>query len=66
MHNFGKPARKEVFELHNKTLGIIGIGRIGSHFSRKTYALFEKTVAYDPYKTAEYIEANHAEKTELH
>lgn len=36
VHNFGKPARKEVFELHNKTLGIIGIGRIGSHFSRKT------------------------------
>ena len=63
--NFGKPARKEVFELHNKTLGIIGIGRIGNHFSRKTSALFERTVAYDPYKTDKYIQANHAEKTDL-
>lgn len=65
VHNFGKPARREVFELHNKTLGIIGIGRIGSHFSRKSSVLFERTMAYDPYKTAKYIEANHAEKTDL-
>ena len=63
--NFGKPARKEVFELHNKTLGIIGIGRIGSHFSRKASALFEKTLAYDPYKTTKYMQANKAEKTDL-
>jgi len=63
--SFGKPARQEVFELHNKTLGIIGIGRIGSHFSRKTSTLFEKTVAYDPYKTAEYMQANNAEKIDL-
>ncbi|MCK4751729.1 MAG: hypothetical protein KAT15_31955 [Bacteroidales bacterium] len=64
-HTFGKPSRKEVFELHNKTLGIIGIGRIGSHFSRKTSALFERTLAYDPYKTAKYIQANNAVKTNL-
>ena len=34
--DFSKPAQKEIFELHEKTLGIIGIGRIGSQFSKKT------------------------------
>lgn len=62
---FGKPSRKELFELHNKTLGIIGVGRIGSHFSRKASPLFQRTLAYDPYRSAEYLKSHGAEKGEL-
>lgn len=46
---FGKPPFSEVFELHDKTLGIIGLGRIGSHFARKATPLFRQTLATDPY-----------------
>ena len=62
---FGKPMRKEMFELHNKTLGIIGIGRIGSQFSKKASPLFERTLAFDPYKSGDYITGCKAEKVEL-
>jgi D-3-phosphoglycerate dehydrogenase len=62
---FGKPNREEMFELHNKTLGIIGIGRIGSQFSKKASPLFDRTLAFDPYKTGDYIRECNAEKVEL-
>ena len=62
---FGKPFRPDVFELHDKTLGIIGIGRIGSVFSKKASPLFSQTLAYDPYKNQEYISANLAIKKGL-
>lgn len=62
---FGKPSRKDVFELHDKTLGIIGIGRIGSHFSRKASSLFKKAIAHDPYRTEEYMSDFGAVKTDL-
>jgi D-3-phosphoglycerate dehydrogenase len=62
---FGKPYRKEVFELHEKTLGIIGIGRIGSTFSKKAAPLFKRTIAFDPYKDHGYISACNAEKVEM-
>jgi D-3-phosphoglycerate dehydrogenase len=62
---FGRPFRKEVMELHDKTLGIIGIGRIGSHFSRKASPLFSRTLACDPYQTAEYMKKAGAVKCEL-
>ncbi len=60
---FGTPFRREVFELHNKTLGIIGIGRIGSRMSRKAAPLFYRVLAYDPYKQADRIEAAGAVKS---
>lgn len=53
---FGKPVRAEMFELHDKTLGIIGIGRIGSAFCRKAAPLFREVLAYDPYKSREHME----------
>jgi D-3-phosphoglycerate dehydrogenase len=62
---FGKPVRSELFELHDKTLGIIGIGRIGSCFSRKASALFADTLACDPYKDETYIKSFGARKTAL-
>ncbi len=62
---FSKPSRSEVFELHNKTLGIIGLGRIGSQFSRKASPLFQHTIACDPYKSGDYIQSHGARKVDL-
>ena len=39
-------------ELYNKTLGIIGMGRIGSELSRRAIAFGMRVVAYDPYLSA--------------
>ena len=36
-------------ELYNKTLGIIGMGRIGSELSRRAIAFGMRVLAYDPY-----------------
>jgi D-3-phosphoglycerate dehydrogenase len=62
---FSKPSRLEMFELHDKTLGIIGIGRIGSQFSLKATPLFKRILAYDPYKSKAYIKQSGAEKVGL-
>src|SRR6266545_496710 len=42
----------EGVELYNKTLGIIGMGRIGSELSRRAIAFGMCVVAYDPYLSA--------------
>lgn len=60
--DFGKPVRREVFELHEKTLGIIGIGRIGSRFSRKATPLFRQIIAYDPYQPSSHMKKAGAQK----
>ncbi len=39
----------EGVELYNKTLGVIGMGRIGSELSRRAIAFGMRVVAYDPY-----------------
>jgi D-3-phosphoglycerate dehydrogenase len=50
----GKWDRKnlEGVELYNKTLGIIGMGRIGSDLSRRAIAFGMRVIAYDPYLSA--------------
>jgi D-3-phosphoglycerate dehydrogenase / 2-oxoglutarate reductase len=50
----GKWDRKnlEGVELFNKTLGIVGMGRIGSELSRRAIAFGMRVVAYDPYLSA--------------
>jgi D-3-phosphoglycerate dehydrogenase len=47
----GKWNRKEFqgMELLNKTLGILGMGRIGSEVAKRAQAFGMKVVAYDPY-----------------
>jgi len=42
----------EGVELYDKTLGIIGMGRIGSELSRRAIAFGMRVVAYDPYLSA--------------
>jgi D-3-phosphoglycerate dehydrogenase len=39
----------EGVELYNKTLGVIGMGRIGSELSRRAIAFGMRVIAYDPY-----------------
>src|SRR5438477_2017530 len=50
----GKWDRKnlEGVELYNKTLGVIGMGRIGSELSRRAIAFGMRVIAYDPYLSA--------------
>ena len=42
----------EGVELHNKTLGIVGMGRIGSELSRRAIAFGMRVLAFDPYLSA--------------
>src|SRR3979411_2520666 len=50
----GKWDRKsfEGVELYNKTLGVIGMGRIGSELSRRAIAFGMRVSVYDPYLSA--------------
>ena len=47
----GEWKRKEFtgVELYNKTLGIIGVGRIGTHIAKVCKAMGMKIIAFDPY-----------------
>ncbi len=63
--SFGKPPFPEVFELHDKTLGIIGLGRIGGTLSDKARHLFSRVLATDPYITDEKFKRHGAEKSDL-
>jgi D-3-phosphoglycerate dehydrogenase / 2-oxoglutarate reductase len=42
----------EGVEVYNKTLAVIGMGRIGSELSRRAIAFGMRVVAYDPYLSA--------------
>ncbi len=50
----GKWDRKkfEGVELYNKTLGVLGMGRIGTEIARRAMAFGMRVVAYDPYLSA--------------
>lgn len=43
-------------EVYNKTLGIIGLGKIGSHVAQTALALGMKVVVCDPYANREIVE----------
>lgn len=63
--NFTAPPFDDVFELHDKTLGIIGLGRIGSHLARKALLLFRQVIAADPYQPeTQFLNCN-AQQTDL-
>lgn len=52
-------------ELDGKTLGIIGMGRIGSAVAQRARAFGMETVAYDPYLSAEQVQDRGATQTSL-
>jgi D-3-phosphoglycerate dehydrogenase len=62
---FAKPPVKDIFELHDKTLGIIGIGRIGTEFCKKASGLFKQVLACDPYKPEHHFDKLSAERVVL-
>lgn len=43
-------------ELKGKTIGIVGLGRIGSLVAQKAQAFNMRTIAYDPYKPDEWFQ----------
>jgi len=57
--------RLEGSELHGKTLGLIGLGRIGRAVGERAAALGMAVIAYDPYLTPEAIQAGGAAPAEL-
>ncbi len=59
MHHYGGP------ELAGKTLGIIGIGAIGSQVSTRANAFQMKVITHDPYVSDEHIESFGAKREPL-
>jgi D-3-phosphoglycerate dehydrogenase / 2-oxoglutarate reductase len=46
-------SRWEGVELHNKTLGVVGLGRVGVLVAQRAHAFGMHLLAYDPYVSAE-------------
>jgi D-3-phosphoglycerate dehydrogenase len=63
----GKWDRKsfEGTELHGKTLGVIGMGRIGSEVAKRAIAFGMKVLAYDPFLSPSRAKALQVEVVEL-
>ena len=63
----GKWDRKQFqgVELNNKTLGILGMGRIGSEVARRAIAFGMRVLAYDPYLALSRAKALQVELVEL-
>src|SRR5262249_16380301 len=55
----------EGVELYNKTLGVIGMGRIGSELSRRAISFGMRVVAFDPYLSATRARSLQVELVEL-
>ncbi len=58
-------ARLEGTELNGKTLGLVGIGRIGRAVAQRASAFGMTVIAFDPYLTPEGIRTAGAEPAEL-
>jgi D-3-phosphoglycerate dehydrogenase / 2-oxoglutarate reductase len=63
----GKWDRKSFsgIELYKKTLGVIGLGRIGAEVARRAQAFGMRVIAYDPYLAPSRAKAMQVERVEL-
>ncbi len=63
----GKWERKQFMgvELADKTLGIVGLGRIGTEIAKRAAAFSMKVIAYDPFVLPAYAEKQGIEMVEL-
>jgi D-3-phosphoglycerate dehydrogenase len=61
----GWPKSLPMWRLSNQTVGIVGLGRIGSEFARRARAIFGEVLACDPYVSAETFAAAGARRVEL-
>jgi D-3-phosphoglycerate dehydrogenase len=52
-------------EIYNKTLGIVGLGRIGSEVAKRALSFGMKVLAYDPFLSREVAESGGVEIVEL-
>ncbi len=52
-------------ELYKKTLGIVGLGRIGTEVARRAFSFGMKVITYDPYLSREAAENLGIKKVEL-
>jgi D-3-phosphoglycerate dehydrogenase len=52
----GWPKSLPMWRLTNQTVGIIGLGRIGSEFAKRARVIFGEVLACDPYVPAEVFE----------
>jgi len=64
-NGFGTPPVSDIFELNDKILGIIGIGRIGSVFCKKASPLFAGVLACDPYKPESHFRELAAQRVDI-
>ena len=62
---YGAPPARYMPELHEMTLGIVGLGRIGGTLCAKVRGLFQRVLACDPYIPAERFTALGAEACSL-
>lgn len=52
-------------ELRGKTLGVVGLGRIGKDVAKKAMGLGMNVIAYDPYVIKEHVENIHVQVVDL-
>jgi D-3-phosphoglycerate dehydrogenase / 2-oxoglutarate reductase len=64
-HWRGWPGARPVWRLTNQTVGIIGLGRIGSEFAKRARPLFGQVLACDPYVPREAFAAAGVEPVSL-
>lgn len=57
--------RSTIFRLSEQTLGLFGLGRIGSSVCRKAKAFGMRTIVYDPWVSSSALEALGAEQTDF-
>jgi D-3-phosphoglycerate dehydrogenase / 2-oxoglutarate reductase len=65
LEKFGEAPDKFMPELHQMTLGIIGLGRIGGTMATKCRNLFKKIIAYDPFIGDEVFQQIGTERVDL-